>query len=438
MLSTTIGVLETKKDARKEEILKEMKNFDKVVLYSSGVVLILKDDKSHSTARNKVLRLILLSDLIEHMDCLESWSIDVHFKYGLAKDIDRNGTISIVNLRDKKLKFHVFNKAKNSAANSSLKYDIPVYDNSAPAGFSLFMSQEEKYMIEAYIQKNGWAKVNKEEEVSQYTLINANNTIPNPENIPLPRKEHNFCHLCLFRYDDYFKHIESNGHMTNRQKNSGFFDRLSNTFERVRGFWETKKIEEEDKLIKQQEMINTELNKNSHNCIDLCSNDVITNTSTKCETNAQLNNVIPILQSNCEKNINTQLIQTKKPQEINEQLGNELPDKNTLHIPSQENDIVILLEEDKENINIQNNIDFVEKNMQNSNNKLSARKRRLSEIEHNCESFETELKDFHTSHKQSYKNKFTRKEKKKEFSGIVQKLDNIKSLLKRSTEMKIN
>lgn len=445
MLSTTIGVLENKKDSKKEEILKETKNFDKVVLFSNGVVIILKDDKPHSTVRNKILRLILLSDLLDHMECLENWSLDAHFKYGLSKDIDRNGTISIVNLRDKKLKFHVFNKLKNSLENSRLNYDIPFYDNSAPVGFSLFMSQEEKNMIQAYIQKNGWTKVNKDEEVSQHTLVNANNTIPNPGNIPLPRKEHNFCHMCLLRYDDYFKHINSSEHTLNKQKNSGFYDRMIKTFDRVRGFWENIKIQDEKLLIK-QEISLAESNKNSTIIIDICSKDKITNISTKCETtgNCQINIVLEDLELNYDKNFKTcdNILKVKEQQDekldkINLVSGNEIPDKNTLNIPSQQSDIVILLEDDKENINSLNKIGFKEKNKQSSCNKLSNRKRRLSEIEHNCQSFETELKDFHTSHRQSFRNKYT-KDKRKEFTGIVNKLDKIKSLMKRSADMKIN
>lgn len=66
----------------------------------------------------------------------------------------------------------------------------------------------------------------------------------------LPRKEHNYCHLCGLRYEEYLVHINSIHHTNNIENNKNNYLQIENTFQKVRNFWNVKnnneiKIEKE-------------------------------------------------------------------------------------------------------------------------------------------------------------------------------------------------
>jgi hypothetical protein len=56
----------------------------------------------------------------------------------------------------------------------------------------------------------------------------------------MPRKEHNFCHLCSMRYDDYNIHIKSDIHNLNLNRNKNNYDQLRTSFTRIQNQWKEK------------------------------------------------------------------------------------------------------------------------------------------------------------------------------------------------------
>lgn len=166
---------------------------------------------------------------------MEYTLIDTQFKYGLPTDADSKGTISIYNTKEKKLNFHIFNKLKGHATD----YDVSIYDPSAPIGFSLFMSKYEKMQIKNYLAKSNSTKTIDQED--QITLLNGNNKIDNPLLLPLPRKEHCYCHICHGSFKEYLEHLESKEHITNVKWHEKSFKHITNNFEKIRNFWEDQK-----------------------------------------------------------------------------------------------------------------------------------------------------------------------------------------------------
>jgi len=166
---------------------------------------------------------------------MEYTLLDTQFKYGLPSDVDSNGTISIYNIKDKKLNYHIFNKVKPN----TIEYDFPIYDPTAPIGFSLFMSKLEKMQINKFVSKNDTAKTPDPDD--QFALLNGNNKIDNPNNIPLPRKEHSYCHICHNTFKGYLEHLGTVEHLTTVKWHEKSYKLITDNFQRIRNLWNPQK-----------------------------------------------------------------------------------------------------------------------------------------------------------------------------------------------------
>lgn len=124
----------------------------------------------------------------------------MQYRYGLSKNVDTSALISLVNFNEldaKKLSFHSFAKIKsektkknkdnsinNSDGKSSRKeevgvleaYDLPFFDLKIDAGFSIFMTKEEKKTIDHYVSRKKNHKGSKEkannEKNNRFPLVN--------------------------------------------------------------------------------------------------------------------------------------------------------------------------------------------------------------------------------------------------------------------------
>ena len=167
------------------------------------------------------------------------------------------------------------------------KYDIPQYIEGIPEGFAIICTTKEAGKVRKYQEQLEKKKKNKNnmdknkikdeennKEVEDMDVVNKrliagamnnlnkkNEADDDNENEdkddndddkesrlsdqldePIPRNDHKYCHICKSKFEKYLKHIKSNSHFDNLQRNQLFFYRIKKSFERILNFWEVKKL----------------------------------------------------------------------------------------------------------------------------------------------------------------------------------------------------
>ena len=83
--------------------------------------------------------------MMKVIECLEEKSILYQYSNGLPKSLNKSNVISMVMKKSEFGGIKYINKFFTFACNDDNKsYDFPKYFNSAPEGFSIFMTDREK------------------------------------------------------------------------------------------------------------------------------------------------------------------------------------------------------------------------------------------------------------------------------------------------------
>ena len=155
------------------------------------------------------------------------------------------------------------------------KYDIPQYIEGIPEGFAIFCTTWEAGKVRKYqeqLEKHNKHKkyiLNDENENQNFDFEEMevmhrrltdkemskeyNNNLDDNENEeleePVPRGDHNYCHICNIKYINYLEHIQSSNHFDNLKENRYYFNNIKKTFENVNDFWKTQRINDNNNAI---------------------------------------------------------------------------------------------------------------------------------------------------------------------------------------------
>jgi hypothetical protein len=185
---------------------KEVAFYNKITLFRDNQVEVIKETRNNENINvgnlnlkknnNKHLRLITLKEMYKVLDLIETSSITFHYKHGLPTTLKSEAIISLLFpkpiVKESKLIFFQFPLVKDSLKDHKLVksiYDFPQYCSNYPNGIALFMSIEETELADNYINKT-------EKITTKGTNIEELRTIK-------PRKEHNYCQLCLSHFTNY-------------------------------------------------------------------------------------------------------------------------------------------------------------------------------------------------------------------------------------------
>ena len=153
--------------------------------------------------------------------------------HGLPQCIKKEALIAVLCKYDFEptTKYHEFPLIKrDDIKNNISNYDIPMYFEKIPSGFSPFCTLDEKRMVAKYYTHNA---LNYDENNIETIEVGKE---------PKPLKEHTFCHLCRVVYQDYLEHLETKTHKKNKKQNQDIYVRINFSFERIRTFWKDKNI----------------------------------------------------------------------------------------------------------------------------------------------------------------------------------------------------
>jgi hypothetical protein len=180
-----------------------MVNFNRVTLFRDNKIEIIKDRRDDENninfgnlnlkKENKHLRMITIADLIKVLEAIETTSIAFHHKHGLPTSLKPDAIISLCFpkpiVRESKLIFFQFPPVKDPG-HTKVKgpYDFPQYCSNYPAGISMIMSIDEMELADNYLSKP-------DKQVKAVNLEELKTV--------KPRKEHNFCQLCLSHFTNY-------------------------------------------------------------------------------------------------------------------------------------------------------------------------------------------------------------------------------------------
>ena len=118
-----------------------------------------------------------------------------------------------------------------------------MYYAQAPTNFSIFCTQAEREFAEEYVRKKQSepSKPRRSREDDEYDLNKP----------PAPRKEHNYCHLCLTRYNEYFSHVSSELHQRRFKSNSKVYMQVNDLFGQINSYWREEKEKEKQKELQE-------------------------------------------------------------------------------------------------------------------------------------------------------------------------------------------
>lgn len=180
----------------------------------------------------------VITFIIDFLDAVSKYETEekVYNKlvsHGLPQCIKKEALIAVLCKYDfdPTTKYHEFPLIRRDDIKNNLSiYDIPMFFEKIPSGFSPFCTLDEKRIVAKY-----------------YTHNSQNNDDNNIETIeiekePRPLKEHTFCHLCRVVYQDYLAHLETKTHKKNKKQNQEIYDRIKFSFKRIRTFWKDKNI----------------------------------------------------------------------------------------------------------------------------------------------------------------------------------------------------
>ena len=217
-------------------------------------------------------------------------------KAGLSSKSNMESLIAFID-RTKNLAYYEFPLInKEIYQNSALsKYDIPQYIKGIPEGYSVICTIEEATKIRNH-EKKMEKKIQKSEtekkEIDKKTNFELDGDILIE---PEPKKDHNYCHICRKKFDNYLKHIDTDFHKRNNNNHSEEFEKLKNSFIRINSFWKENKtkINENQNLNKNQSLIN--LNSSDYN-EDNENKDKI-----ELKMSSQLSNYAYIIKQGCQQ-----------------------------------------------------------------------------------------------------------------------------------------
>lgn len=95
------------------------------------------------------------------------------------------------------------------------KYDIPEFIEGIPDGFASICTFDEASKIKALTSNN---KKSSKDDMEYITKE------------PVPKSNHNYCHLCNAKFDAYLIHIKSDLHIKNVSLNKNIIEDINNLF----------------------------------------------------------------------------------------------------------------------------------------------------------------------------------------------------------------
>lgn len=265
MSSQSILILQDFKDMQSKDFMNVIRTFGDLSLYHNKQVINIQQNRS---INNDILRCILLSGIlillfIHFITLLDLLSVIGRYEssfrlyntlvhHGLPPNSNKEALIALMLPRDveKKAHYHEFQLVNYKEI---WEYDIPRYIPTIPFNFGVFCTYEEKIIVKNYVNQSNLGKNNKD--------MDGNNNKKKREvsKTPEPYKEHTYCHMCKQKYKEYFVHVESMFHRNMIQQNKEVFNRITDTFDRMKTFWKLKEIKQRQLKEKELKEIETQM-----------------------------------------------------------------------------------------------------------------------------------------------------------------------------------